>query len=133
MINHRMKFQWILSGQAAIQDKRDEEVKRDEEAKWVFQVTLVCLVCQETPDPPDHSLTSNPSWNKSSSLKEVKKDLLLIHFLICKLKLDLLDPEEVQVCKVHLDLKAFKAPWESQVIQDPLDHLDRQEQEVSQV
>ena len=86
MINHRTKFQWILSGQVVIQDKRDEEVKRDEEAKWVFQVTLVCLVCQETPDPPDLSLTSNPSWNKSSSLKEAKKDHHQIRSLTCKLK-----------------------------------------------
>ena len=126
MINHRTKFRWTLSGKVAIQDKLDEEVNRVEEVKWVYLVILVCLVCQETPDLQDLNLISNPSWNKSSSLKEVKKDLHLIHSLICKLKLDLLDLEEVQVCKVHLDLKASKAPWESQEIQDLLDHLDRQ-------
>ena len=89
MINHRTKFRWTLSGQMAIQDKLDVEVNRVEEVKWVCLVILVCLVCQETPDLPDLNLISNPSWNKSSSLKEVKKDLHLIHFLICKLKLDL--------------------------------------------
>ena len=126
MINHRTKFRWTLSGQMAIQDKLDVEVNRVEEVKWVCPVILVCLVCQETPDLQDLNLTFNPSWNKSSSLKEVKKDLHLIHSLLCKLKLDLLDPEEVRVCKVYLDLKASKAPWESQEIQDLLVHLDRQ-------
>ena len=44
-----------------------------------------------------------------------------------------MDREDPLVCKVHLVLKVFRVPWVSRGIQDPLDHLDRQEQEVSQV
>ena len=44
-----------------------------------------------------------------------------------------MDREDHQVCKVHLDLKDFKEPWESRAILDPLDHLVRQAQEVSLV
>ena len=86
MINHRTKFQWILSGQVAIQDNLDEQVNLVEEVNKVCLVTLVCLVCQETLALQDLNQISNPSWNKSSNLKGAKKDLLPIHFLICKLK-----------------------------------------------
>lgn len=39
--------------------------------------------------------------------------------------MDLLDPEDLLECRVHLDLKVSKDPWENPVILVPLDHRER--------
>ena len=69
-----------------MQDKLDELVNLGDEVNKVCQAILVCLVCQETLGLLGLNQTSNPSWNKSSSLKEAKKDHHQIRSLTCKLK-----------------------------------------------
>ena len=75
-------------------EDKDEEGNLVEQEKWDLQVVPGYLVF------PDHRVHQGPNrisshfWNKSNSLKEEKKDHHLIHFPICRHRLDQSDLEE---------------------------------------
>lgn len=107
-------------------------------ARVVRQDPLDHLVVQETLDPQETperpefrailvhlvpNRTFSPSLSSFRHLQVEKKDPRQIHFPTCKHKLDLLDPEDLLVCKDHPVLKDSKVPWEKVAI---LDHLGPQ-------
>lgn len=81
----------------------------------------------------DLSLTFNLFWNRFKHHKVEKRVLHQTHFLTCRPKLDLLDQEDLQVCKDPMDHKVFKDLWENPETLDPQDPLDLQDQEAFQV
>ena len=81
-----MKFLSILSALMEMRDKVDDRESLVAGENRVSQAILVCLVSRETLVPQVLNLISSPSWNRSSSPKEEKRDLHRTPFRTCKLK-----------------------------------------------
>ena len=101
MTNLRMKFLWIHSDHPETEVHLDVEENPDVEENRDLQGDLECPESLEIRDHLDLNRIFNHSWT-SYKVLVVKKDHHRTHFLTCKLKLDQLVQEELQVNNLFL-------------------------------
>ena len=96
MTNLQMKFLWTHSDHPEMVVNPDEEENPDEAETQDHKEDLELPEFLEIRDLLDRNRIFNHSWTSYKVLVE-KKDHHQIHFLTCKLKLDQLVQEELQV------------------------------------
>lgn len=117
-----MELRWMPMDNLEIGDSLADQERMAGLDRLATLEDLVCLESLVIQDLQDPSQIWNHSSTNFSNLQE-KRDLHLIPFLTCKLKLDLWDLEDLLACKGPMVLKAskdLKVKLETQDLWDPL-------------